>query len=858
MKYVHIIICTFFLSFSAFSQKESQVINLSNSLFRLDNVIGKIESQTDFFFAYNSQSISSKDLFLDLDTSKEYTLEMLLFEIENQFVLNIEIEASPSSKIILSQSEERIITGTIVDNLSQESIIGATVFSSSNVATISDVNGYFRIVLPVTDTVLFFQNMGYLQEVFKPQNKYAKLRVELETNLDLDIVITPDPTIKVKQDKKIGVKELEAVKGIGGTSDLFGYLRNQPGISSGSEGQNGFIVRGGGPHQNLILLDGLPIYEGSHLGGLSSIFIPQAINNISFYKSAFPARYGGKLSGVLDINLKDGDALKYNRKFSIGLEGITGHIDGPITDKTTISFNGKLSLFSLFVEPFAKLTSNVNDLNLRYNDSYAKMTHSFSDKHTLSLTGYLGEDLVQLSRDGTFPSRFQDFNRISWGNKVVGVQYSGIISDRITLNTNVGITNYNYRSRGTYEIIINRDNLPDVKSFDILSVSNLSDIIISPQVEYYSDNFGKFTFGVNFIKHTNEPNIIESERFSPNSGDIIVDTTYRTNEVALYLENNLWLSKKVYINSGLRLNSYYNDETEFHFLQPRFSFNYKFKNEHIQLSYARMSQFTHLLSNPGLGIPSDLWVPSTGAVPPELSHNLSLDYKYFQKNLSWGFSVFYKSFDNLIEYTDPADILYSFVLDDQFFQIQVDNNSWEERVSLGKGRAYGLETFINYKKGAYTLDLAYTFSKSERSFDRFDDGEYFPYRFDRPHDIKANLNYKISPNQSFSINWTFGNGNAYTIVDGEEPDPVGNPIGFASSRNNFRLKDYHHLDVNYQITKQLKNDVILTMNLGIYNIYNRKNTFYEYLVQGSISNPPELVGITLYPILPQVNFSWSW
>ncbi len=850
--------CTLFLSFSAFSQKESQIISFSKSANSLNETFRIIEKQTGYFFAYNSQNIPVKESFFIKKNSLEYTLKELLFEIENQFILNVEIENFPSNKIILSPAVDKIISGKIVDDLSGETIIGATVFSNSNVSTISDVNGYFRIIIPKSDSVLYFQNMGYLQKVFRPKTKYAKVEMQLESNMDLDIVITPDPAIKVKQNNKIGVKEIDAFKGIGGTPDLFGYIRSIPGISSGSEGQNGFIVRGGGPHQNMILIDGLPIYEGSHLGGLSSIFLPEAINNISFFKSAFPARYGGKLSGILDVNLKDGNAFNFNRSLSIGLEGLTAHIDGPIGENTTISLNGKFSLFSKLVEPIAKFSSDITDLKLNYNDTYIKLTQKLSKDHNISLTGYLGEDLVLIQRTGIEPYQFQDYNRISWGNKVLGVSYRGILSDKLTVSTNVGVSNYNYRSRGTYEISINEGTSIDLKSFDILSVSNLTDLVVSPRIDYYSDHLGKFTFGINYTDHKNEPTIIESERFAPNNENFKVDTTYRTDELAIYIENNMWLSSSFYLNSGLRLNSYFNNDTEYHYLQPRLSLNFKSRNDHLQLSYSSMSQFTHLLSNPGLGIPSDLWVPSTGLVPPELSHNFSFDYKYFKEKFNFGVSLFYKSFSNLIEYTDVADIFYSFILDDDLYQVAIDNKSWEERVSLGKGRAYGIETFINYKFDKYSFDFSYTFSKSERVFENLNDGKYFPYRFDRPHDLKTNLTYKISPNKSFVINWSFGTGNAYTIANILFEDPDGNPIAKPSSRNNFRVPNYHHLDINYEVRKVLKNKTILKINIGIYNVYNRLNPFYEYLSESNDGSIPDLVTIALYPVLPQVNVHWSW
>jgi len=857
LRSVHIIVCTLFF-FSAFSQKKDQSINISNSNNSLYDLISIIEDNTDYFFTYNSNIIPVKELTYNAGSKVNYKLEDILFEIENQFLLDVKVESSPTQKIILSPTKSKVITGYIVDMLSDETIIGATIFSNSNVATVSDINGYFRIVIPVSDSMIFFQNMGYLQDIYVPKTKFSRVNIQLESNSDLNIIITPDPQIKIKQDIKVDVDEINTFKGISGTPDLFSYLRSQPSISSGSEGQNGLIIRGGGPDQNLILLDGFPIYEGSHLGGLSSIFLPSAIKNISLYKSAFPARYGGRLSGVLDVTLNDGDSHNFNRSVSIGIEGLTAHIDGPLDEKTTISFNGKLSWFSRLIEPIVKTSSNINDFDLNYNDSYVKLKHRFSKKQSLSFVGYIGEDLVKIRRSGTEPNNFQDFNRISWGNKVIGVNYRSILNDHLTLNAKVGISNYNYRSRGTYELRANESGNVIERSFDILSLSNLTDIIFSPQLDYYSDKLGKFTFGFNYTKHNNEPTIIESDQFTPNDNDVKVDTTYKTDELALFVENTFWFTPKVYVNSGLRFNAYFNNDIEYLFLQPRFSINYKHKNKHVQLSYARMSQFTHLLSNPGLGIPSDLWVPSTSIVPPESSHNFSFDYKQFNGDFNWGFSVFFKFFQNTIEYSNPTDILYSFILDEELFQISIDNNSWEDRVSLGNGESYGIETYLNYKIGNFSYDLAYTFSRSKRAFENFNNGESFPYKFDRPHDINTNLTYRIGENKSFSIHWTFGIGNAYTITDEIILGPEGRPIARASSRNNNRVPNFHHLDVNYEVTKKLENNTLLKLSLGIYNIYNRQNPFYEYLAENNTGQLPDLVTISLFPVLPQLNIQWSW
>lgn len=857
LRYVHLIVCAILICSSLSAQNQKIDLVGENSAFQLQDLFRQLEDQSGLFFSYNANQLPLSDTIV-LSLSQNISLGEILLEIQNQFLLEF-IFNEVGDKIIVSPPKEREIVGRIVDALSQECIIGATIVSSTQVSSISNVNGYFRIIVPYSDTIITIQNMGYHKKQISLLKTVDNIEIKLESNNDLNIVITPEPRLKVKQDKKIVVDEIDNNVSLGGTPDVFSYLKNQPGVSSGSEGQNGILVRGGGPHQNLLLIDGMPVYEGSHLGGLSSIFLPNAINNLTFYKSAFPARFGGKLSGVIDVNLKEGSKHSYNRKLTVGIEGLTAHIDGPLGPKTTINLNGKLSWFGNLISPFIKHNSSIQNLELKYNDTYLKATHNFSNKDKLSLSAYFGEDLVLLQRFGNNENVFQDYNRINWGNRLISLNWSSVFSKKVSFSTHVGLTNYNYRSRGTYDLKYINDQEEEQRQFDILSVSTIGDLIVNPQIEIFNDNSSKIIFGINYTKHQNEPSIIESEKYNPNNEiPSTIDTIYLTDEVAAYLEYNFQLSSKVFVNSGVRANGYFNNDISYFYLQPRMSFEIKNNNDFIQFSYSRMSQFTHLLTNPGLGIPSDLWVPTTDLVPPELSDNFSFDYKYYKQNFNYGFSVFYKRYENLIEYSNPADILYSFIINDELFQIEVDNNNWEQRVSLGTGKSYGLELFGAFHWNSLQLNGAYTVSKSVREFESIDDGEAFPYKFDRPHDVKLGLTYTLSENKNIRINWTYGTGNAYTLSNEVQIGADDNPVLVPSSRNNTRLQDFHHLDIGYEVIKKLKNNGNVKLNIGLYNVYNRLNPFYEYLSENTLDQSPELVKVSLFPILPQFNMTWSW
>ncbi len=840
------------------SQQTNSILDLPNSSLTVSELLLIIESQTDYNFSYNPQQIPlNKKLKI---AGTQNSLKDIIASIEEQSNVSIDINEILKRIVILPPATFNI-SAFVLDSISGECLIGAMILADHKFIASTNNNGYFNVNLDYNKPLITIYNIGYNQRVYVA-NPYESdsLIITLIPKLDLNIIITPEKDHLINTNEYIDLGNINNHFGTAGTNDLVQQIKFSPGVSSGAEGQNGFNVRGGGPHQNLILIDDMPIYESSHLGGLSSIFLPSSIKSTRFIKSAFPARYGGRLSSVLDVRLKDGNKNNYSRELSLGLEGITGHIDGPIGTNTSVNLNLRASWFSAIASPFVKAITNVQDLSFRYNDSYSKITHWFTNTSKLSLSAYWGDDLVKTARSEFDDDNigFQDYNRISWGNRFISLKWDKLLNEKWHLQTNIGRSDYNYRSRGSFNrSYLDMDTIA-FNAFDILSISELRNYVANVELDYYSPNTGQYKFGINYTNHSNSPTIIESRTFVNEAEDpVITDTSYVADELALFVQNKFPLSSKVNFTTGIRGSLYTTNESNYFFLEPRLLLSYEHENHQLNFSYSRVSQFIHLLSNPGLGLPSDLWVPSTSNVPPEISNIFSIDYYRKKQNRSFGLSLWYKTFDNIIEYSNPSIIIYSLIINNELYQVEVDNSSWESRISFGKGHAFGFESFAQGTIGSFDLNVNYAYTRTLRVIGSIDGGSAFPYKFDSPHNISAQIKYRVNNHNSLVLNWQFASGTAYTLLDTQRLGTDGEPVLIPSSRNNFRLPDFHHLDIHYRLEKKLKGGRLI-YDIGIYNIYNRLNAFYEYLSQDTPQGSPELIKVSIYPILPQFNISYIW
>ncbi len=841
------------------AQDQNYQVRFSQNPISAIQLIKEIEEQTDYFFAYNTEVLSGNpNLYF---TQNQLNLSELLAEWNEYYPYDISIDDA-AKKIQISRAPKFRIRGVVIDSFSGETMQDVHIYLSSENSVYTNEDGYFSMIIDKNIDQLIISHVGY-NISYIPISSLGGPPMSIPLSyrdIDLDITILDTPLKKeqFKLKNKHTQQDIEESVSISGNPDLLSYLKSIPSVSNGSEGQSGFNVRGGGTEQNLILLDGFPIYEASHLGGLSSVFLTDAIKNVEFYDSAFPARYGGRLSSVVDVRLKEGNRHQFARKLSIGIEGIQGQLEGPLSASTSINITGKKSLFSEIARPLLRNRLDLLEADLGYHDLYGKVTHWISPSNRISLTGYTGGDRVSIQRNiDEATNTFQDFNRINWGNKVLGLQWNKVFEDQFFLTTSIGYSEYLFNSLGSYQIDFISEGVPDNRSYSILTESLLQDIIFSSALDYYDANLGKFKLGISYTDHSNSPSIVEDETFlNIDSTITVIDSFYNTGEFSAFIENEIDLGSKVTLYSGLRFNNYRTSNTSYNHLNPRLQIQYNQKLFSLSASYSRLSQFIHLLSNPGPGLPSDLWVPSTDTFNPQRSSNYNLSYDYSRGQLKFGLSAYYKYFDSVIEYNNPSDLIYSFIINTQLYNVEVNNISWEDRVTVGEGEAYGIEFNFDYAIGKISFGGAYALSKSTRSFPEIFDGEPFPFKFDRRHDIQFQAKYSFSHSQSIKMNFAYGTGNAFTLTDVGATGPRGEDILIATTRNSYRVPAFHHLDIMYNITQEWEEKTV-DINIGVYNIYNRLNPFYVYLQQNSAVDV-SLRKISIYPILPQLNISLSW
>lgn len=868
--YVHTLLCTVLFSCALIGQQDA-LLNFPSATSTLSDAIQIIEKQTDYYCAYNSKKINSNEV-LALEENTTTLSDFLLF-LKKNYAIASRLEEK-QKKIILTPFDGETITGSIRDANSEETISEVYVYDDFGNSSLSNDEGYFSIKIHPKAKAIFLSHLSYHPQKFKVNQIFdtptdAIILLDFKNQLPEITVVNTEKERLDANPNELDLKEVYDTPSISGSSDLISFLRTKAGVSVGHEGQNGMSVRGGSPDQNLMLIDGLPIYEASHLGGLSSVFITDAIKDVDFFKSGISGKYGGKLSSVMDVRIKDGNRKKLSRSMSMALEGGQLFIEGPISPKTSFILNGKTSWFSALASPILKKYGEFEEAQFNYYDLYGKVSHWFSPSNRLSVSYYKGSDEVLLRRgdSSTQNYSFDDINNFKWGNTVASLQWNSALSENIFVNTLVGFTNYQNNALGAYNYQLNSE----ITSFSLSSNSTLEDYLAQFDVELYNTPIGKVTIGANYTQHTNAPSVKERTDFT----EILAvgteaDSIYKTDDIAVFLQNEFDITSNLHLNTGLRFNYYKASETRnYQVWQPRLSLGYKSKVLAIALSYDKMSQFIHLLANPGPGLPSDLWIPSTETLGPEISDNVSLDLEINQPNFVIGGGVFYKNYQNLIEYTNPYDVVYSFFADTDLWGIQPDDRSWEDRITIGKGRAYGVEFYTGVQWNKFEFKLDYMYSRSERTFDFvLQEGlTTFPYKYDRPHNFNTSLLYNISDSQKFRIGWTFGTGFLYTFFSETQFDGLTNScFPQPSQRYNSRVSDFAHLDINYSVVKHLDNNTTLEYSIGIYNLLNRKNAFYKYYIEVGEESCTEMSEgfqlipdeLSIYPLLPQINVKYTW
>ena len=753
----------------------------------------------------------------------------------------------------------------MIDAASKETLLGASVYASQlGVGTSTNEYGFYSLTLPEGEYELNFSYVGYESRV-ETIDLNSNLEFTAELNLGnqlTEVVVTAEEatqrhTASKMSSNKISVEKLNSMPVLMGERDVLKLVQLMPGVQSGSEGSTGLYVRGGGPDQNLLLLDGVHIYNVNHLFGFLSTLNGDAIKTAEIIKGGFPARYGGRLSSILDIRMKEGDMEEYHGNASIGLISGKFNLEGPIVkNKSSFHLSARRTWLDAFATPIQKAKNknatikqttayNFYDLNLKVN-------HKFSDKSRLFLSSYLGNDLLKFSVDEV---NILEDNGLDWGNLVSSIRWNYQISPKLFCNTSVYQSFYDFDLNSKFTDSSN----PNQNSVNT-SNSDIKDIGAKIDFNYLPTPSHHIRTGLSYISHRFTPTVNRQEGVF-NGTPVVVESgnqVEESDEMAVYLEDDLSLGKKVQLNAGLHFSYFSVDRANYNSLQPRAALSYLLSDKSsIKLSYSQMTQFVHLLSSPGLGLPTDLWVPVTEKIKPSNSTQYALG---FTQSLPKGFDLtiegFYKEMENLLEY-------------DTGYNIFSTSQDWEDKVIVGDGLSYGVEVLLEKRIGKTTGWIGYTLSKSERTFPDIKLGDSFPYKYDRRHDVSVAITHKKSERVDFGLIWVYGSGNTYTLgtknigTIGAGPGPafelelaesLGN-LNFIENRNNQRLPAYHRLDLSINLHKVKKRGT-RTWSFGLYNAYSRQNPFSVTVKKDS--GKFYLQQLSLLPIIPFASYSFKF
>lgn len=625
-------------------------------------------------------------------------------------------------------------------------------------------------------------------------------------------------------------------------------------------------VRGGGPDQNLILLDGVPVYNAIHLFGFFSVFNSDAIQNFSLLKGGFPARYGGRLSSVLDIKMKEGNNKKFGGEGSIGLISSKLTLEGPIhNENTSFIVSGRRTYADVFPYIYLKATDSKKIGGYYFYDVNAKINHKFSDKSRLYYSLYFGQDKFYDDENFSFHNSSAS---LGWGNNIQALRWNYVISDNLFLNTTATYSNYDFyvKVEDTRKDEEENTNVSLEYSSGITDWSGKFDFDFIPSTTHY------IRFGSNITYHTFNPgvNIIRVNNSGTSQTDI--DTTlgnFKVHAVEFYsyAEDDIELTDRLKVNLGLHYSFFNVKGKAYHSLQPRISIRYMITEDlSAKASVVQMKQYIHLLSSANIGLPTDLWVPVTNNIKPMEAWQYALGLAYNWKN-KYEFSIegYYKPMYNLIEYKEGASFI-SF------------NNSWENKVESGRSWGKGIEFLVNRTTGKITGWIGYTLSYAERKFENISYGKTFPYKYDRRHDIGIAINYNPSAKFDMGVIWIYGTGTAVTLAEEQYVSPailINNPnlygnmenmIEYFKTRNSYRMPAYHRLDIGFNFHKQKKHG-IRTWSFGAYNAYNRMNPFYlafDYensngmFFGGNNSGKKVLKQYSIFPVIPFVKYSYKF
>lgn len=786
-----------------------------------------------------------------------------------KFILPILIVLTSASSY--AQEEKYTLSGTLKDASSGEDLIGAriTVKELEGVGAITNAYGFYSLTLPKGNYTIQYKSLSFEQGEFT-----VELTENIVKNIELEPAGRTLDKVEVTAERldenvtsaeigvdKLSMSDIDNIPVIFGEKDPLKTIALLPGVKSAGEGNSGFYVRGGGADQNLVLLDGAPVYNASHLLGFFSVFNSDALKDIKLYKGAAPAQYGGRLSSVLDIRMKEGNMKRFSASGGIGLISSKLTLEGPIVkDKGSFIISGRRT----YADIFLKLSKDTNAQNsvLYFYDLNAKANYRLGKKDRIFVSGYFGRDNFG----------FADQFGFDWGNATGTFRWNHIYGDKLFGNLSFVFSDYNYKIKfGSGD-----------ETFEI--GSRIQDFNLKKEFDWFINENNTLKFGINAIHHTFKPGEIDT---GPGIGFELEDVPNAYSvETAVFASNEQKIGKRITLIYGIRGSNFaqlgsdgdiytfdgdgdvadtnyfdrWKNVQTYWGLSPRISGNFLLSESNsIKAGYARSYQFLHLISNSTASSPTDIWLPSSINIKPQISDQFSIGYfqNFLDNQLEFSTEIYYKNMQNVIDYRDGAEVSL--------------NPLVEGDLLYGVGRAYGAEVMLKKKRGKFTGWVSYTASKTEKKFTKINENTWFPARQDRTHDLSIVGIYNIGEQWTVSSTFVYYTGNAVTLPSGKyEID--GQLVNYYSERNGYRLPDYHRLDFGATFyhkkykekkdpetgeIKKVPKKWLSSWNFSVYNVYARENTF-SIDFQENDAGQTEAVQLALFKIVPSISYMFKF
>lgn len=764
------------------------------------------------------------------------------------------------------EAQEVTVSGSVSDEETGETLIGATVAAPSlGLGTTTNEYGFYSLSIPRSDTAveLVFSYVGFQSQLasFLPKADTV-LSLGLSTGVQLEEVVVKANSYQEQMSstemsvEAISTREAKLVPVLLGESDILKTVQLKPGIPSGSEGRTGLFVRGGAGDQNLIVLDEAIVYNANHLFGFFSTFNTDAVKDLKIYKGGFPAQYGGRLSSVIDVKLKEGNNQKFSGSGGLGLISSRLTLEGPIQKgKSSFIVSGRRTYVDLLTRGVNRANEGNEDFtpipDYYFYDLNAKVNHQFGEKDRLFLSGYFGRDVFGFNSD------FFNFD-FDWGNATGTARWNHVFSPKLFANTTFTYSDYQYNIRN------------EVTGFSFGLGSDIQDATLKTDFYFAPNNRHTMRFGVMGTHHT-----FTVGRLQAGSDDGVVSFSagqeFDGVEFGTYFADEMELSDELSINAGIRLSGFSNDGKTYFGLEPRVAARYRVSDRvSAKASYARMYQYLHLIANAGVALPTDIWYPSTSRVRPQRSDQVAAGFSYLLGEQYFiNVEGYHKWLANQLQFVDGAQIFV--------------NDELEEEFAVGEGRAYGMEFSIEKKQGRLTGWVGYTLALTRlQNFETLDPNGRFaqesegfgPFSpiYDRRHDISVVGIYEISRRFTASVTFVYGSGDLSWLPPGRFSFQDVPGAGFEAvvpdyrERNNFRLPAYHRLDLGlvYKFfPKWGKSD----LTLSVVNAYDRRNAFFIFLepsfeaIEGTDIEVPTGIAakqVSLFPILPSLTWNFEF